>query len=95
MNGTKLQTTPVVETAKYFIALYWIMIETVACTDLYARAHLLSGSMLSYIMFLRLTLQTTRRMMIDTSAFIDVSYKTYISGLIEYKPFMIYRIEVI
>ena len=71
------------------------MIETVACTDLYARAHLLSGSILSYMMCFKLTLSTRTRMMIDTSAFIDVSCKTYISGLILYKLFMMYKIDVI
>ena len=69
IRGTREQTTPVVDTAKYFMAVYAMKIETQVWHDLKASANLLSGSIESYMMCLSLKFSPTIRMMSEMSAF--------------------------
>ena len=76
IRGVKLQTIPVMLTVKYFMALYEMKMLRVVWQDLKARAHLLCGSMVSYMMCLSLRFRHIRSRRMEMIAFIEVTWRT-------------------
>ena len=76
IRGVKLHTIPVMLTVKYFMALYEMKMLRVVWQDLKASAHLLSGSMVSYMMCLSLRFRHIRSSRMEMIAFIEVTWRT-------------------